>query len=403
MTVQDQRSLDFGGILARVKAILLSPAATWDRIAPEPATIGGLYTGYILILAAVGPVCHAFGWLVFGYGNWMVNFHPTVTAALSQAIVSYLISLGLVFVTALIIDALAPSFGATKSRIQAFKVATYSLTAFWAAGVFGLLPALWSLGLLGFYSVYLLYLGLPRLMQAPLDRAAAYTLAVAGAVIVLLVIVVALAVPMVGLNMIASMRHGDTVAGATGGGTIEINGEKIDLAKLQGAANQLGSIAKQFQQAADDPKAATAPAVPPVAVGALKALLPDSLAGGYKRMESESNGAFGTVVVAEATYAKDNKSIKLSVTDLASAGAFAQLVAAFGIESDKETANGFEKIGRVDGVLTVQQWDRAASSGKYSVLLADRFIIDAEGQAASFDDLKAAVAAVGPDRVLRLK
>jgi hypothetical protein len=51
----------------------------------------------------------------------------------------------------------------------------------------------------------------------------------------------------------------------------------------------------------------------------------------------------------------------------------------------------------------MQQWDRSAQSGKYSVMLADRFIIDAEGQAASFDDLKAAVAAVGPDRVLRLK
>ncbi len=401
MTVQDPRAVDLNGILARARAILLGPAAEWDRIEAEPATIGGLYKGYILVLAAIGPVCTAFGGLVFGYGTRQVFYRPSVSTALSQMILDYVVQLGLVFVLALIIDFLAPSFGAARNRIQAFKLATYSMTAFWVVGVLALLPALRPLMLLGLYSVYLLYLGLPRLMKAPAERVALYSLAVAGSALGLGLVVFIAALPIMGLSMLASIAttHTALAPDGSGTGTVEINGERIDLNKLQSATNQLGSIVKQFQ-GATDPNAASAP-VNAVSIDTLKGLLPDSL-GGYKRTASESGAALGTVH-AEATYSNNGKTIKLSVTDLAAAGAFAQLAGAFGIESDEETANGFDKVGRVNGVLTMQQWDRPSQSGKYSVLLADRFIVDAEGSAPSFDDLKAAVAAIGPDRVARLK
>jgi len=90
-----------------------------------------------------------------------------------------------VFVLALIIDALAPTFGGQKNPIQALKVAAYSATAAWVAGIFGLIPALGFLGLLGLYSLYLLFLGLPILMKAPEDKAMGYTLVVIVAAIVL--------------------------------------------------------------------------------------------------------------------------------------------------------------------------------------------------------------------------
>ena len=402
MTVQDQPSVDINGIIARVKAILLSPAAEWEKIDLEPATIRSLYMGYILVLAAIGPVCTAFGGLVFGYGTWLVHYRPSVSAALSQAILGYLLSLVMVFVLGLIIDALAPSFDGQKNRIQAFKVAAYSMTASWVAGAFGLIPALSMLSILGLYGFYLLYLGLPRLMKSPPDKAMVYTLVTVVAAIILWFVAAAIIVPVAGLSMLASVAptHTAMAPDATGNGTVEINGERIDLNKLQSAANQLGNIAKQFQQGASDPSAASAPPVNAVSTDTLKALLPENL-GAYKRTASESGGALGTVH-AEATYTNGGKSIKLSVTDLAAAGAFAQIAGAFGIESDEETANGFDKVGRINGVLTMQQWDRPSQSGKYSVLLADRFIIDAEGSAPSFDDLKAAVAAIGPG-VQRLK
>src|SRR3546814_4593139 len=64
-----------------------------------------------------------------------------------------------VFLFALIIDWLAPRFGGTSSRVQAVKVAAYSATAGWVAGIFALVPSLAMLSILGLYSLYLLYLG----------------------------------------------------------------------------------------------------------------------------------------------------------------------------------------------------------------------------------------------------
>ena len=415
MTVQDQRPVDLTGIIARVKAILLTPAAEWAKIEVEPATVGSLYTGYILVLAAIGPVCSAIGGLVFGYGVWFVRFRPSVGAALSQAIVHYVLSLVSVFVLALIIDALAPSFDGQKNRIQAFKVATYASTAAWLAGVFSLIPGLSILGLAGLYSVYLLYLGLPLLMKAPEAKAPIYTLVTIVAALILFAIAFAITAPMVGMGTLASMSSTSpgTIAGTGSSGSIELpNGQQLDVNKMQNAVNQLGNLAKQFQQAQPNsgatpgstPGSPIAPGtvVTPVSVDALKALLPDSLPGGYKRIETQTGAMLGGVH-AEATYENAGKRVVVSVTDLAAAGAIASLATAFGVESDRETATGFEKVGRVNGQLTTQEWDRTSLHGKYGVLLDDRFLIDAEGNAPSFDDLKNAVAAVGPDRVLRLK
>jgi hypothetical protein len=94
-----------------------------------------------------------------------------------------------VYVLALIIDALAPNFGGVSNQVQALKVAAYSSTASWVAGIFGLIPPLSWLGVLGLYSLYLLYLGLPILMKSPPDKAAGYTGVVIIAAIVLFLVI----------------------------------------------------------------------------------------------------------------------------------------------------------------------------------------------------------------------
>ena len=45
------------------------------------------------------------------------------------------------------------------------------------------------LGILGLYSIYLLYLGLPVLMKAPAEKAGGYTVAVVVAAIVLFFVI----------------------------------------------------------------------------------------------------------------------------------------------------------------------------------------------------------------------
>lgn len=170
------------GLVQRVQDILLKPKPTWAAIDAEPATIKGLYTGYVMILAAIGPVCGVLG----GMLSHGVLFAPFTLVA---GVVGYGMTLAAVYVMALVIDGLAPSFGGTSNRIQAFKVSAYSGTAVWLAAVFQLVPMLGFLGIVGLYSLYLLYLGLPELMKVSQDKAMVYTLVVIVAMIVVYMVI----------------------------------------------------------------------------------------------------------------------------------------------------------------------------------------------------------------------
>jgi hypothetical protein len=172
-------------LIERVKQILLSPSTEWEVIEAESTTPAALYTGYVMPLAAIGPIAQVIGFSVFGF----MGYRVPVGRALAYAIATYVLTLVGTYVLALIIDALAPNFGGRRARIQALKVVVYSSTAAWIAGIFALIPALSVLGILGLYSLYLLYLGLPILMKSPKDKAVGYTVVVILAAIVLFVII----------------------------------------------------------------------------------------------------------------------------------------------------------------------------------------------------------------------
>ena len=176
-------------LIARVQAILLKPKEEWGVIDAEPATIGGIYTSYVVILAAIGPLAALIGQQVFGWSMLGVTIKPPIGYSVSFAILGYVMALVSVYVSSLVIDALAPSFGGTKDPVKAFKVAAYSATAAQVAGIFQIIPQLAMLAIVGLYSLYLLYLGLPRLMRAPEDKAIGYTVVVIIIQIVLYIVV----------------------------------------------------------------------------------------------------------------------------------------------------------------------------------------------------------------------
>jgi len=185
-------------LVERVKNILFSSNTEWDVIDAEPATIPDLYKNYVCILAAIGPVAQMLGSILFPrYTLWG---GVGVLGAVTTGIVTYVLTLVGVYVTAVIIDALAPSFGGQRSLIQAFKVAAYSSTAAWIVGIFALLPLVGMLQIIGIYSLYLLYLGLPKLMKAPEDKALVYTIVTIVVALVVYAVVSAIATAAVALT-----------------------------------------------------------------------------------------------------------------------------------------------------------------------------------------------------------
>jgi hypothetical protein len=174
-------------LVDRVKKILFTPTREWGVINNESHTVAGLYTQYVMILAAIPHVCTFIGFSVIGYGAFKIP----MAAGLASMALGYAMSLGAVYFIALVIANLAPVFKAEKNFMQAFKVAAFFPTASWVAGVFGLVPQLAILSVLGtLYTLYLLHTGL-GLMKVPKDKAIAYTIVV---VIVTVIVLVAIAI-----------------------------------------------------------------------------------------------------------------------------------------------------------------------------------------------------------------
>ncbi|MET3381988.1 Protein of unknown function [Variovorax sp. YR634] len=172
-------------LVERAQSILLKPKATWPEIDAEPADAASLYKNYVMILALIPAVASFIGLSLIGIGAFGVSFRVPIVSGLANMVVGYVLSLVMVFVLALIIDAMAPTFEGTRSQIGALKLSAYASTAAFVGGIFSLLPSLSVLGALAaLYGVYLLYTGLPVLMKCPPDKAIAYTAVVVVCAIV---------------------------------------------------------------------------------------------------------------------------------------------------------------------------------------------------------------------------
>ena len=228
------------GLVERVKSILLKPGATWDVIDAEPASTGGLFKNYAAILALIPAICGLIGGAVIG-GAFGIKV--PILFGVVGAVVGYVLNLAMVFVMGLIIDGLAPSFDGQKNQTQAMKVAVYSSTAGWVAGVFSLIPMLGLLAVIGsLYGLYLLYLGLPKLMKAPQEKAFGYT---AVAVVVAIVLSIAINAVLGAITTFGLVGMG--AAGALSSNTVQIGDKSVDLGKLEEASKKMEAAAKQME------------------------------------------------------------------------------------------------------------------------------------------------------------
>jgi hypothetical protein len=180
-------------LVDRVKKIIVQPRQEWRVIDAESHTVQDLYLHYVMILAAIPAVASFIGWSLVGVGAFGATYRVPIGAGVAHMVLGFLLSLGAVYVLALIIDAFAPKFEGQQNFVQALKVAVFGSTASWLAGVFYVIPALSILGLLGVYSLYIFFVGLPILMKTPEDKSLPYTVVVLVAMIVVVVVIRAVA------------------------------------------------------------------------------------------------------------------------------------------------------------------------------------------------------------------
>ncbi len=374
-------------LIARVKAILMQPKETWPVIAGEVTTPGDIITRYAIPLAAIGPIAGFIGGQLFGISAVFVTIKPGLMAGLTGAITGFVMAIVSLVAMAFVVDFLAPKFEGQANRTQAFKLCAYSLTAGWVAGIFGLFPALGLLGLLAaLYGIYLFYLGATPVMKVPEAKAGGFT-----AVTIVVMIVLSLVLASVATSVTAMFGGGlaAQIAGADDS-DVEVNIPglgKIESDKLEQAGKQLEAASKGEAK--------------PIDSAALQALLPASV-GGMARTALDTNaiGEMGKGI--EATYEAGGKRIEVSIIDSAGLGALAGIGAAIGMEQSHEDADGFERTTTQGGQLQIEEWSNKNSRGTYTRQVASRFMVTADGDAASIDELKAVVSGIDAGKLSAL-
>lgn len=162
-------------LVDRAKNILLSPKSEWAVIASEEPNTGAIISGYAMPLILLNAVASFIGYGFIGVSAGLFTIKG-IDWGLYQAVMVVVGGLLNIFITPLIVDALAPSFGSEKNKGRATQLVVYSMTAAWVAGILTILPMIAMIAVLagGIYGLYLIYLGLPHTMKTPQDKVAVY-------------------------------------------------------------------------------------------------------------------------------------------------------------------------------------------------------------------------------------
>ncbi len=391
--------MDFEKLLARVKGILLQPAREWPQIAGEAETPAGLYKRYILILAALPPVFGFIKYSLIGQHTLGMYLRGSIVGGLWSMLLGYIVSLVTIYIMAHIVNALAPTFEGRKDLMQALKVTAYAWTAAWVAGIAVIVPWLgWLIGLAGMaYSIYLLYLGLPQTMHCPPEKSLGYTAISALLAILLGWLLAVLLGALTGVGSLAYRMHHETAGHAKS----EVSAAMAQLTHRHVRASQSASST----QPADDSTAAPEK-VQSLAPERMRAMLPQKL-DGYTRASaraSRQNVLDTQMSQAEAIYrGKDGRSIDLTIIDTAGMRSLLGVAGTSSGDAESVTDTGFVKI-RHDGDRVIHEtWNSRDRTGQYTVTVARRYVVRANGTVKDFGELEDAVRSVDLDALDKLK
>jgi hypothetical protein len=158
-------------LIERAKNILITPKTEWEVINSETATPQSLLMSYILplvIVAAVGPLLTGLLFPgLFGFKYFLIS-----------AIIAFVSQIAAYYISVIVIDMLAPSFGSEKNMGKSAQLVAYAATPAYLAGLLSFIPVLGILILIAgwIYGVYLMYLGIGPLKKTPEDKKVVYLL-----------------------------------------------------------------------------------------------------------------------------------------------------------------------------------------------------------------------------------
>ncbi|MGM0531383.1 MAG: Yip1 family protein [Bacteroidota bacterium] len=161
--------MDFKKIWERIKAIITNPTAEWDKIITEPNDQNEIIINYVVPIVALGAITTFIGKASMSDLSVYQGFMLAIT---------YFISMTAgIYISAVVVSELEPGFNVEKDFGGTLKLIVYSATAALVASVVANLhPGLSFIGLFGLYSLYLFWVGLPKIMNVAEDKKVGFVL-----------------------------------------------------------------------------------------------------------------------------------------------------------------------------------------------------------------------------------
>lgn len=179
-------------VLDHVWGLFAHPKEEWKDIRDQQCSVTRCYCSHVLFLAAIPAVAGLIGtsqvgWSVAGDAPVKLEFN----SALQISIVFYFAMLATVFAVGKMVHWMGQTYGAEQTLPQCIALAAYTATPLFLIGVMLFYPVPWLIFLIGIfalsYTVYLLYLGLPVMMEVDEDKGFLFSSAVLAVGLVMLV------------------------------------------------------------------------------------------------------------------------------------------------------------------------------------------------------------------------
>ncbi|MCP4392301.1 MAG: YIP1 family protein, partial [Gammaproteobacteria bacterium] len=178
--------------IQHIIGLLTDPTSEWEKIRDQQKSNDKRGLGFVFILAAIPAISGYIGTTQVG---WRIGvgepIRITGDSAISIAIIYYLALVVGVFTIGWVIHLLGKAYEVVKPLPLCIALAAYTATPLFLIGIMEVYPVLWLNMLLGLpalaYTVYLLYSGLPVMMEISAERGFLYSSAVLAVGLVSLV------------------------------------------------------------------------------------------------------------------------------------------------------------------------------------------------------------------------
>jgi hypothetical protein len=192
--------------IQHIIGLFTDPTREWEKIREQYQSGSGSPVGHVLILALIPAISGYIGTTQVG---WRIGvgepIRITGESALSIAIIYYLALLVGIFSVGWVIHLLGKAYEVLKPLPLCIALAAYTATPLFLIGLMQVYPVLWLNMLMGLpalaYTVYLLYSGLPIMMQIPAERGFLYSSAVMAVGLVALVALLAMTALLWGMGL----------------------------------------------------------------------------------------------------------------------------------------------------------------------------------------------------------